>query len=686
MTEIANRRDAAGIDEVALAEAVAQSEAEHAAGHHHHHSSDDFHDYTQAVRAYKQTFATKQDQIEQTPDPAVREMLLRMQEVGIDTVFDRFERQQPQCSFGIAGICCKNCFMGPCKITKKAPRGVCGADADLIVARNMLRSLAAGAAAHGARGRESMLALKRAGAGAIDLPILGESKIRAVCGKYGIDTAGKTLDELAVEVADTLLDDLSRTVPAPHKTLQAFAPPERLHTWEELDILPISVYHEVFESLHATSVGTDGDWRHVMQQFLRTGVAFAWTSCLGSSIAMDSLFGAPVRRTTQVNLGALRRGWVNIAVHGHSPLMVSEIVRVGRSPEYQQRARDIGAEGIQFYGICCSGLSAMYRYGGVIPLSNAVGAELVLGTGALDLWVADVQDVFPSIMDVAKCFKTTVVTTSDSARLPGAEHYDFDHHHANIDQIHELAVKIVNRSLESHAARTGVPVCIPQYETEVELGFSAEFAAQRFGFDAIAQALADGRIRGIVNLVGCNNPRLVYEKAIVEVCDYLIAHDVLVMTNGCASFPLMKLGYCSTKALDRTGEGLRSFLGGDVPPVWQMGECLDNARASALFSGVAQAAERPIKELPFAFSSPEWSNEKGICAALAFRLLGMNSYHSVHAPVQGSAKVQEFMERGTKPLLGSEMIVDVDHGALARRIVADMDERRAALGWEVVGR
>lgn len=689
-TQQQGRRDAAGIDEQALAEAVAKSEAEHAAGHHHDHhhhgNANDFHDYTQAVRAYKQTFATKQQQIEQTPDPAVREMLLRMQKLGVDTVFDRFERQQPQCSFGIAGICCKNCFMGPCKITKKSPRGVCGADGDLIVARNLLRSLAAGAAAHGARGRESMLALKRAGEGAVDLPILGEAKIRAVCGKYGIATEGKTLEELAVEVADILLDDLSRTVPAPHATLQAFAPPERLRIWERLGILPISVYHEVFESLHATSVGTDGDWRHVMQQFLRTGVAFAWTSCLGSSIAMDSLFGLPERRTTQVNLGALRRGWVNIAVHGHSPLMVSEIVRVGRSPEYQQRARDIGAEGIQFYGICCSGLSAMYRYGGVIPLSNAVGAELVLGTGALDLWVADVQDVFPSIMDVAKCFQTTVVTTSDSARLPGAEHYDFDHHHANLDQIHELAVKIVERAIESHAARFGVPVCIPQYETAVELGFSAEFAAERYGFDRIAEALEDGRIRGIVNLVGCNNPRLVYEKAIVEVCDYLISHDVLVMTNGCASFPLMKLGYCSTKALERAGAGLRGFLGEDVPPVWQMGECLDNARASALFSGVAQAAGRPIKELPFAFSSPEWSNEKGICAALAFRLLGMNSYHSVHAPVQGSEKVQEFMEKGTKPLLGSEMIVDVDHEALAWRIVSDMDERRQALGWEVRGK
>ncbi len=674
-------QDVSGINEEELARAVAQSKHEHEHGHHHHDHAD-FHDYTQAVREYKKTFANKQQVIEQTPDPAVRDMLLRMQELGIDTVFDRFDRQQPQCSFGIAGICCKNCFMGPCKITKKAPRGVCGADADLIVARNMLRSLASGAAAHGARGRESMLALKRAGEGVIDLPIEGEAKIRAVCQKFGIETEGKTLNQLAVEVADILLEDLSRTVPDDHKTVHAFAPAERLKTWEELGILPISVYHEVFESLHKTSVGTDGDWRHVMQQFLRTGVAFAWTSCLGSSIAMDSLFGLPERRKTAMNLGALKKGWVNIAVHGHSPLMVSEIVRVGRSAEYQAKAQAAGAEGIQFYGICCSGLSAMYRYGGVIPLSNAVGAELVLGTGALDLWVADVQDVFPSIMDVARCFKTAVVTTSDSARLPGAEHYDFDHHHANLGQIHELAVKIVERGIESFAARRDVPVVIPQYETEVEVGFSAEFAQETYGFDGIAEALRDGRIRGIINLVGCNNPRIVYEKAIVEVADYLIKHDVLVMTNGCASFPLMKLGYCSTKAFDQAGPGLKSFLG-DVPPVWQMGECLDNARASALFCGVAGASGHAIKDLPFAFASPEWSNEKGICAALAFRLLGMNSYHSVYAPTQGSAKVTEFMEHGTKPLLGSEMIVDVDHKALAERIVADMDERRRALGWKV---
>ena len=651
------------------------------APHNHSHDGDDgFYDYMEAVTAYRKTFANKEKVLAQTPDPAVREMLLHMQEMGVETVFDRFDSQQPQCPFGIAGICCKNCYMGPCKITKKCPRGVCGADADVIVARNMLRAVAAGAAAHGARGRESMLALKKAATGEVDLPIEGEAKVRAVCKTYGIDTEGKTLSQLADAVADILLEDLSRTVPAPHKTLHSFAPAERLKVWKDLDILPISVYHEVFESLHRTSTGTDGDWKNIMKQFLRTGVAFAWTSCLGTSIAMDCLYGLPKRRKTLMNLGALKKGYVNIAVHGHSPLLVSQIVKLGQSEDYQEKARAAGAKGIQFYGICCSGLSAMYRYGGVIPLSNAVGAELVLGTGALDLWVADVQDVFPSIMEVAKCFKTTVVTTSDSARLPEAEHYAFDHDHSNLGQIRQIAEKILDRAIESHEARKDVPVFIPKYEVETEVGFSAEFASERFGMDTIAQAIKDGRILGVVNLVGCSNPRIVYEKAVVEVADILIKNNILLMTNGCASFPLMKLGYCSTKALEQTGDSLREFLK-DVPPVWHMGECLDNARASALFCQVAQKAGQAVKDMPYAFASPEWSNEKGICAALAFRLLGMNSYHCVYAPTQGSKQVTDFMRHGTKPLLGSEMIVNTDHIALANQIVADLKEKRRQLGW-----
>ncbi|WP_334293587.1 anaerobic carbon-monoxide dehydrogenase catalytic subunit [Herbinix hemicellulosilytica] len=648
-----------------------------------HHGINTFNDYNEAVNEYKKSFPSKADVMENTPDYAVREMLGYMEKMGCETCFDRFDSQKPHCNFGIAGVCCRNCNIGPCRITKKSPRGVCGADADLIVARNLLRWVAAGVAAHGARGREIMLALKAAGEGVLNIPIAGTEKLKKSAAQLGIDTEGKSANELAVEVADILLEDLSRTVPGKHKTLNAFATRERIEKWKDLDILPIGAYHEVFEALHRTTTGTDGDWKNIMKQFLRCGLAFAWSSVLGSSIAMDSLFGLPARSTVKANLGALKEGYVNIAVHGHSPLLVSEIVKQGRSKKYIELAKKKGALGIQFYGICCSGLSAMYRYGGVIPLSNAIGAEIVLGTGALDLWVADVQDVFPSIMDVAKCFKTTVVTTSDSGRLPGAEFYGYDHHHSNISQTEELAKKIIERAIESFEDRRDVPVFIPQYEVDAEIGFSLEYAIHRFGsINVIADALKSGKIRGVVNLVGCNNPRVMYEKAIIDVAQKLIENNILVLTNGCASFPLLKLGYCSKRVLEKTGSKLKKFLEPDLPPVWHMGECLDNARASAFFKALSDAAGKDIKNMPFAFASPEWSNEKGVAAALGFRLLGINSYHCVYPPVQGSQNVMKFLFEDTNKTLGSVMVVELDPIKLADRIISDIDSKRKALLWD----
>lgn len=647
-----------------------------------HHKMDTFKDYNEAVNEYKKSFPSKGDVMENTPDLAVREMLGYMEKMGCETSFDRFDRQKPHCNFGIAGVCCRNCNIGPCRITKKSPRGVCGADADLIVSRNLLRWVAAGVAAHGARGREIMLALRAAGEGKLDMPILGAEKLKKTATQLGINIEGKSIEELAIEVADILLEDLSRTVPDKHKTLNAFATKERIEKWKELDILPIGAYHEVFEALHRTTTGTDGDWRNILKQLSRCGLAFSWSSVLGSSIAMDSLFGLPARSTVKANLGALKEGYVNIAVHGHSPLLVTEIIKQGRREKYVQLAKEKGALGIQFYGICCSGLSAMYRYGGVIPLSNAIGAEIVLGTGALDLWVADVQDVFPSIMDVAKCFKTTVVTTSDSGRLPGAEHYGYDHHHSNIGDTEKLAQKIIERAIESFADRRDVPVFIPQYEVDAEIGFSVEYAVKRFGtIDVIADALKSGKIRGVVNLVGCNNPRVMYEKAITEVAEKLISNNILVLTNGCASFSLLKMGYCSPETLEKTGKDLKGFLEPDLPPVWHMGECLDNARASAFFRALADALGKDIKDMPYAFASPEWSNEKGVAAALSFRLLGINSYHCVYPPVQGSENVMNYLFKDTKNTLGSVMVVELDPLKLADRIIMDINQKRKDLLW-----
>ncbi|SFU54781.1 anaerobic carbon-monoxide dehydrogenase catalytic subunit [Butyrivibrio sp. INlla21] len=640
-------------------------------------------DYMNAVAEYRKTFPSKQDVIDNTPDPAVREMILRMEQIGIDTTFDRFDAQKPQCAFGLSGTCCKICNMGPCHITAKAQRGVCGADADLIVSRNLLRSAASGAAQHGMHAREVMLTLKKVAEGELDIPILGEQKIRSTAEAFGIKQKNRQLKNVARDLADVLLEDMSRSVPDDYKTIKACALPERQKVWEELDILPISAYHEVFEAYHKSGCATDGDWKSIMQQFLRCGLAFTFSGVVGAGIATDALFGVGDRVTSKVNIGALKKGYVNIAVHGHLPTLVSQIVAAGKREDLIELAKSKGAKGIRFYGICCSGLSAMYRDSGVIPLSNAVSAELVLGTGALDLWVADVQDVFPSIMDVAKCFKTTVITTSDSARLPGAERYEYDHHHSNIGQTKELAEKIVRRAIESFENRKGIPVYIPPYEVEAEVGFSVEYVHKRFGsMKPLAEAIRSGQILGVVNMVGCNNPKVLYEKCIIDVADELLKNNVLIITNGCASFPLMKLGYCAISGKEKAGESLRKFLEPDLPPVWHVGECIDNTRSTGIFAGIAGVLGKNLYELPFAFSSPEWGNEKGIDAALGFRLNGISSYHCVEAPIFGSKNVIEFLKHGTKELLGSTMNVNTDPVALAKQIVQDMKDKRKTLGWD----
>jgi carbon-monoxide dehydrogenase catalytic subunit len=82
-----------------------------------------------------------------TADPAVEQLLEITQAMGIETAFDRAERIKP-CPIGSDGVCCKICAMGPCRLVGKVKTGICGATVETVVARNLARQIAAGAAAH----------------------------------------------------------------------------------------------------------------------------------------------------------------------------------------------------------------------------------------------------------------------------------------------------------------------------------------------------------------------------------------------------------------------------------------------------------------------------------------------------------------------------------------------------------
>ena len=637
-----------------------------------------------AVKTLRKSFPSKKDVLEQTPDSGVASMINHLNNKGCDTCFDRFDAQKPHCIYGLTGTCCQNCHMGPCQIMPNATKGTCGADEHVISSRNILRAMAGGASSHGARSRELILNLKHIAKKGDDSAILGHTKLVAVAKTFNVYDEKKSMCELAIEVSDLLLEDLSRSSDASHNTIEAFAPKDRIALWKKLNIMPISTYHEVFESMHRTGVGTDGDWENLMEQMLRCGLSFSFGSVLGGALTMDILYGPPKRSIVDTNFDALKPEFVNIAVHGHTPVIVHTLVELAHSKKWQDKAKKTGAAGIRLYGICCSGLSAAFRQGEVYPLSNSIGAELVMGTGALDAWVVDVQDVYPSIMDVAQCFHTKIITTNDSAKLPGAIHLGLNHTDSNFDEIVNIAQKILNIAIENRPLRVAGNVYIPRVSTKAELGFSIESLFEAFGGgNKLLESIKKGEIKGIVNLVGCNNPKVLYEKTICEVADILLSENILVLTNGCASFPLLKLGYCHHDANDnKSGQRLRDKAKEvGIPPVLHFGECLDNARASALFKTLSDLANETTNKMPFAYSSPEWSNEKGVGAALGFRLMGFNSYHCIEPPITGSQLVTKFFYEDTKDTLGAIMVVDTNPKSLAQKIIEDFNQRRSTLGW-----
>tara|TARA_Y100001954_G_scaffold238949_1_gene309762 strand:+ start:14358 stop:16205 length:1848 start_codon:yes stop_codon:yes gene_type:complete len=581
--------------------------------------------------------------------------------------------------FGQKEIHCEVCSLGPCAITDEKTRGTCGANADLVVARNILRAAAMDAADHGARVGRSMLALKQAADNEISLPVAGSKPVSAMATEFGFPIKEQSLETLAGQVADTLFEDMNRVVSTPHKVIDAAASPERRLTWFNRDLLPVGLPHEVFEALHQPTVGTQDEWRMTVDRLMRLGIAFSVDALMGGSIARDALYDKPKKIVAKANLSALDGGAVNIAIHDVSPELLDCLVQAARSEEFRKSAEQVGATGIRLYGVCLSDLSLENENCGLIPLCNVSGSEVALSSRALDLWLADSRLVLPGIMNVADCHKTVVATVGEKEGMAGAEHFGGNDTSVEMD---DLAGMIVSRAIESFAGRRDVRRDEELNEVVATLGISLDALDAHYGcLERVASALINGQIKGIVILTGCANTSGADEKALLNAIDLLLENDILVFASGCAAMPLVKSGRCSKKALDRCGDKLQMFLKGELPPVWHFGECVDNANALHVFREIAKYAGNAMKDLPFAYLSPEWSGDKGVVVPLAYRMSGFDSYHCAPDPVSGSEAVRQFICEGARELVGSSMKWDSDPQAVAEMIIADFAQVRSDRCW-----
>jgi len=625
-------------------------------------------------------------------DQATIEMLEKAAKDECNTVFDRAESMRP-CPIGMEGSCCSNCSMGPCRVPlprgkeetpeeKLKRRGVCGATAETIAARNFTRKIAAGAAAHSDHGRKIVDAFLLTARGeAKGFEIKDEQKLLQLALDLNIEIGERSNEEIAIEIGELLQNEFGRQE-GELITLRK-APLKRQELWRREGIAPRGIDREVVEAMHRTHMGVDQDYKSLLIQGTRAALADGWGGSMIATDLQDIMFGTPSPVASQINLGVLKEDEVNLIIHGHEPQLAEMLAVVTQDPELIKYAESKGAKGINLAGMCCTANEILMRHG--VPIAgNFLQQELAIVTGALEAIVVDVQCIMQGLVDVARCYHTKVITTDPRAHIEGATHIDFDERKAV-----EIAKEIVKTAIDNFPNR-GNNVQIPKLKTDLIAGFSHETINYLLGglfrasYRPLNENIINGRIRGVAGVVGCNNARVTHDNVHVTLVKELIKNDVLVIQTGCSAMACAKAGLMVPEAAaEFAGEGLASVCEAvGIPPVLHLGSCVDNARI--LIAATAMVKDGglgdDISDLPAAGAAPEWMSEKAISIGQYFVASGVYTVFGAAWPTTGSKEVTDYLFKDFEDIYGGKWAFEPDPIKMAQLMIEHIDKKRKALG------
>ena len=606
--------------------------------------------------------------------------------VGADSWQQRAKNQTPHCGFGEAGTCCRICSMGPCRITPKAPRGICGCDVHGIVGRNYLRFTAGGSATHSDHGREIMHTLHQTREGG-NYQVKDPDKLIRIAKEWGVETEGKDIYDLAHEMAEIGLLEYGK--PFGVQRFLKRAPEHTQELWNKAGIEPRAIDREVSQSLHMTHMGCSSMPEALIRQSLRAGLSDGWGGSMMGTEFSDVMFGTPKPIDTTANIGVMEKDNVNIIVHGHDPSLSEMIVFYANDPEMIAYAKENGAKGITVAGVCCTSNEVTMRHG--IPMAgNFLNQENVVLTGACEAIVVDVQCIFPALGPLSKCFHTKFITTSPIARIPDSDFIEF---HA--ESAGENAKNIVKTAIENFKNRRPELVNIPELKTKARVGYSLE--AIKKELDGVCNSHVDtygttkplidcvkaGVLRGAVAMVGCNNPKVRPDTAHIELMKKLLKNDIIVILSGCSAQAAAKAGLMDPDAKEYCCEGLKrvcELVG--IPPVLHMGSCVDISRMMLLASDIAKDWGINISQIPLCGCAPEWMSEKAVSIGNYVVATGIDTYLGVDPYTKGSSEVVELLqgEHGVMDWVEARFIVDTDIESLGDKMIAGIEAKRAALG------
>ncbi|MCE5296903.1 MAG: anaerobic carbon-monoxide dehydrogenase catalytic subunit [Euryarchaeota archaeon] len=609
-------------------------------------------------------------------DRTTKEVLKKTMKEGTDTVWDRFERQQPPCKFCSEGISCQRCAMGPCRLMGgDRTRGVCGADADLMVARNLLDTIATGAASHSDHGREVVETLLKAARGhAAGYGVKDEEKLKRLAAEYGID-AGLPINKMAEKLALAMLEEfgtIKGTMQMPNR-----APAEDIELWKAAKILPRSIDREVVEAMHRVHMGVGAEYNGFLQQGMRASMADGWGGSMMGTEISDVLFGTPDINRSKVNLGVLKHDEVNISLHGHNPILSEMVIKVAGMPEMIERAKSVGAKGINLVGLCCTGNELLMRKG-IHQAGNHMDQELVITTGALEVMIVDYQCIFPTLANTAACYHTKLFSTSPKATISGSYYMEITPENA-----YEQSRKMVIAAIDNYPNRVPERVLIPDKPMDAMVGFSVEAIKKALGgsLKPLLDVIVSGKIRGCVGIVGCNNPHVKHDYGHVTLAKELIKRDILCVETGCSSIACAKAGLMQPESIELAGKGLKEVCGSlGIPPVLHMGSCVDNSRILTLAAELAKMANVRIDQLPIAGAAPEWYSPKAVAIGSYFVGSGVSVVLGVMPHIGGSANVVKALTDDIESAVHAKFWVEPNPKNAAALLFDHIETKRKALG------
>lgn len=604
-----------------------------------------------------------------------------IRQLSVETAHHRVESQKTKCGFGLQGVCCRLCANGPCRITPKSPRGICGADADTIVARNFTRAVAAGSGCYIHIVENTARQLRDTG--------LSHGKIRSekaldhLAELFGITGTDKY--DLAVKVAEKVLSDLHRPEYEQMELTEKLAYAPRVDLWKKLGILPGGAKGEVFNNVVKTSTNLSSDPMEMLVSCLRLGISTGVYGLMLTNLLNDVMLGEPELRLAPVGMNVIDPDYINILITGHQHSLFTYIQDRLTDADVVARAQAVGAKGFKLVGCTCVGQDLQLRGAHYTEIfdghaGNNYISEAVLASGGIDAVLSEFNCTLPGIEPICEELQIKQICLDAVAKKANAEYIPF-----RFDTREADGERIIDEIIAAYQARRGkVPMNLfPDHGNRNTLTGVSEGSLKSFlggSWKPLIDLIVSGKIKGIAGVVGCSSVAYGHDTLTVELTKELIAKDIIVLTAGCSSGGLENVGLMTPEAAELAGPSLKAVckeLG--IPPVLNFGPCLAIGRLEIVATQIAAELGVDLPQLPLVLSAPQWLEEQALADGAFGLALGLPLHLGVPPFITGSQLVTKVLTQDMVELTGGRVIVDNDGKSAANTLESIIEEKRRAL-------